>query len=267
MWRDAGWLSLPDIMPDLFLLFPFVAAPFVGSFLGVLIRRIPRGEGFVTGRSRCESCDTVLTMRDLVPVLSFMALRGRCRHCGNAISPQHLRIELEATLVPVLTLAALTFAGAPPDPVILLADCVLGWGLLALARIDLICFRLPDCLTLPLLLTGLAEGWYEGGVEMAGERAVGAVTGWVALMLLKVGYRWLRGRGGLGAGDAKLLAAAGAWTGAEALPSVVVLASVSGLLMALVAGVRTGRLRMSTVLPFGPPLALATWAVRVFMLP
>lgn len=266
-------------MIDAGYVIPFLVAPVIGSFLGVLVRRIPRGEAFVTGRSRCESCHTTLGLPDLVPVLSWLALKGRCRHCGAAIATQHLLVELAACLVPVLTTGAYVvwnrlhgfgfhgFAAFAmmPDSVTFLFDCLLGWALMALCWIDLLCFRLPDVLTLPLLLTGLLDGFVAGGSDELWYRALGAVAGWVILAGTAWIYRHFRKRAGLGAGDAKLLAAAGAWTGLESVPTILVLASCAGLLLALLTAVRRKRFSLTLAIPFGPPLALATWLVRLLV--
>ncbi|NHN87699.1 prepilin peptidase [Acetobacter conturbans] len=259
-------------MTDTGFLIPFLAAPFVGSFLGVLIRRIPRGEPFAGGRSRCESCHSVLGIPDLVPVLSWLALKGRCRHCRAPIAIQHVLVELAACAVPVITLLAYALVsvvhGLPPfsglpEPLTFLFDCILGWGFLALCWIDILCFRLPDVLTLPLVLIGLCEGLWEGGMDGGYDRALGAATGWGLLAFVGWAYRRLRGRVGIGGGDAKLLAAAGAWTGVAAIPTILVLASCVGIAQAVTMLVRQRRLSMTLAIPFGPPLAIATWIVRI----
>ena len=230
-----------------------VAAPFVGSLLGVLIRRLPRGRPVVLARSACETCGHLLAPRDLVPVASYLALRGRCRHCGAPIGRFHPTVELAALAVPaILVLAGMT------DPAGLIAGCALGYTLLALGWIDATTFMLPDALTLPLLLAGLVDAWITVPASLA-DRAAAAILGYASLRLLAICYRRLRGREGLGQGDAKLLAAGGAWTGLHGLAPILLAASVLGLLLA---GARklTGRsVTLSTRLPFGAPLALAIW--------
>jgi leader peptidase (prepilin peptidase)/N-methyltransferase len=106
---------------------PVLAAPFVGSFLGVLIRRLPAGRGIAWSRSACERCQHALGPADLVPIASFIALHGRCRHCAAPIARMHLAIELAALLVPLCALSAGLRA---PD--VLWLGCGLGWTLLAL---------------------------------------------------------------------------------------------------------------------------------------
>ena len=229
-------------------------APFVGSFLGVLVRRLPRGLPVALDRSRCEACGQALAARDLVPVLSYALLRGRCRMCRAAIDPAHLAIELAAVLVAVV--AALVMA----DPLRLWLSCVLGWWLLALAWVDWDHMRLPDALTLPLLLAGLGATWLLDP-DAAPEHAAAAALGYMAFRGLAAAYRRLRGRSGLGLGDAKLLAAAGAWLGLQALPQVVLGAALLGLGMAAALALRGRPVGAATALPFGPALCAATWAV------
>ena len=124
-----------------------LVAPFVGSFAGLVADRLPRSEGFVRGRSRCESCGRALGPAELVPVLSFLRLRGRARCCGAPIPPRLPLIEVAALLVA----ASATWAA---DGALLLAGLGLGWTLLVLAAIDAQALRLPDALTLPLGAAG-----------------------------------------------------------------------------------------------------------------
>ncbi len=119
------------------------------------------------------------------------------------------------------------------DPSWILFSTLLGWNLLALGWIDLKTLRLPDALTLPLIGLGLAAGWLDSpSALMSG--ALGAAAGYAALAAIGVAYRLARGRDGLGRGDAKLLAAGGAWLGWQALPWIMLLAALLGLLTALI---------------------------------
>ncbi len=237
---------------------PVVAAPFIGSFLGVLVRRLPRDEGWAWGRSRCESCGHRLRPWELLPVASFLALRGRCAACGARIAPMHLAIELAATAVAAM-------AAIAPTPGAAWAGCLLGWTLLALAWIDAEHFWLPDPLTLPLVVAGLCATALLDPLGIA-DHAVAALVGYGGLRAIAALYHWARGREGLGQGDAKLLAAAGAWLGLASLPWVVALAGIAGLLFALTAALARRRWPGATdVLPFGPALAAATWAIWLLM--
>ncbi len=238
------------------LVLVLVVAPVIGSFLGVLVRRLPAGGDVVRGRSACEGCGRTISARDLVPVLSFAALRGACRQCGAAIHPMHLWIELAA--IAVAGWAALSAEGQE-----LWLGCLLGWTLLALAWIDWLHFRLPDVLTLPLLLAGLAATAWEAP-DLAAGHALAAAAGYAGFRAVALGYRALRGWDGLGAGDAKLLAAGGAWLGLDLLPMVVLLAALLGLALGLVQAARAGRLSGTAAIPFGPPLALAIWLLWLY---
>ena len=233
-----------------------LVAPFVGSFIGVVVRRVPEGRPVAWTRSRCEHCGAVLRARDLVPLYSWLAARGRCRYCGHSLAGFYPGIELAAFAI---AFAALAFDGGMEAWL----DCVFGWWLLALGWIDIRRWLLPDVLTLPLVVTGLAVA-VAFDPEQLTERALGAALGYLGLRAVALAYRALRGREGLGHGDAKLLAASGAWVGAMALPQVVLGAAVSALIAA--AGLRFAGVKLSagSALPFGPFLALATWLVWLF---
>lgn len=241
-------------------LWPVLLAPTIGSFLGVLIQRLPQGRSVAFGRSACETCHRILSAPDLVPVLSFLWLRGRCRGCGSHISKSHLAIELVALLVAVWAAAAVQY------PALIWADCMLGWTLLALCWIDIRHFLLPDVLTLPLLLAGLAISFWITPSEIY-NAAAGAAIGYLSLASVEIAYRALRHREGLGRGDAKLMAAAGAWVGWQHLPQVIVGAAIAGIFTALISYARrkdrTDRLG-DTVIPFGPCIAIALWLVRLY---
>lgn len=233
---------------------PLLAAPFMGSFLGVLIRRLPEGRAVAWTRSACEACGHVLTAREMIPLLSYAIQRGRCRACGAPIGAFHPLIEIAALAV------AFSAWLVAPDIGWLWIACGLGWTLLALAWIDAEHLLLPDALVLPLILGGLAGTcWLEPDALL--DHAVAAVAGWTILAAVASAYRRLRGRDGLGAGDAKMLAAAGAWLGLEALGPVLLGAALGGIALAMAGALRGARMTGATALPFGPPLALATWVV------
>ncbi len=240
---------------------PVLAGPFVGSFLGVLIRRLPEGRALLLARSACESCRRPLMPWELVPLASWLALRGRCRSCRASISVFHPAVELAATLV---ALSAAWTDGA--DPALLWAGCGLGWTLLALAWIDWEWLRLPDALTLPLIVAGLAATWMLDRPAVA-DHATAAALAYVVLRLLNDAYRRLRGRDGLGAGDAKLFGACGAWVGLAALGPVLLLAAMAGLGLAALMRLMGERLSRTTPLPFGTCLAIALWLAWVVIGP
>jgi leader peptidase (prepilin peptidase)/N-methyltransferase len=226
-------------------------APFVGSFLGVIVRRVPERLPMAWTRSRCDWCEAELRAHDLVPILSWLAAKGRCRYCGRTLGWFYPGIEVAA--VAIALIAVLVDGGGAAW-----LDCLLGWWLLALAWIDIRCWRLPDVLTLPLVIAGLVAAAAFDPEQLTG-RALGAALGYLSLRVVAALYRSFRGREGLGEGDAKLLAASGSWVGAGALPQLILVAAISALIAA--AGLRLAGTRLSahSALPFGPFLALATW--------
>jgi leader peptidase (prepilin peptidase)/N-methyltransferase len=231
-------------------------APFIGSFLGALIRRLPEGRPIVWSRSACEGCGAVLRASELVPLVSWVLARGRCRRCGRALGWFYPGVELAALAVALIALMV-------DDAETAWLDCLLGWSLLALAWIDVRHWILPDALTLPLIVAGLLAALVFDPDSLA-DRALGAALGYLALRVVAWAYLRLRGREGLGQGDAKLLAAAGAWLGALALPQVILVAAVAALVAAAVLHLSGARIRAQSALPFGPFLALAIWALWLF---
>jgi len=222
----------------------------IGSFLAGLSWRWPRGESALGGRSRCASCGATLGPLELVPVVSFVLLRGRCRHCGAAVPGRHLAIELAAAVVVVGAL----WAGD------VVAGSVLGLGLLLLLVLDVEHFWLPDMVVLPLLGLGL---WL--GLGDLTDRAIGAALGFAGLWLVARLYRWRAGREGLGGGDPKLLAAIGAWLGWAALPLVLLGASVLGLALVLVDRLRGRDVARDTMLPLGALMAGVAWPMWLLL--
>lgn len=249
----ADWLR-----PELVLL--LLTAPCVGSFLGVLVVRLPAGKPLVLGRSACPHCGVVLKARDLVPLASWLASHGRCRTCGARLGLFYPLIELLA-----LAVALWAYALVPGWP--LWATCLLGWMLLALALIDARHLELPDGLTLPLIPAGLLVAWLLAPEQILAH-VIGAAAGFLFLAGLALLYRRLRGREGIGLGDAKLLAAAGAGLGWQGLPSVILIAAAGGLagalLQARLGREGTRRLDAKRPLPFGPYLAAGFWLVWLY---
>ncbi|MGI9418815.1 MAG: prepilin peptidase [Geminicoccaceae bacterium] len=227
-------------------------SPFVGSFIGVVIDRLPQGRPIVFGRSSCDHCGQALGWTDLIPLVSFVWFRGRCRHCKTKLRIFYLLIELAAIVVALS--AILTLSGW-----LLYFSVALGWSLLALAVIDHHHLILPDALTLPLIPAGLiVTSLIEPG--LLGIHMIGVAAGLFVFLTIAWSYRCLRGREGLGVGDAKLLAGAGAWLGWPALPGVVLLASISALGLAVLHGRFGERMTATSELAFGSHLALAFWA-------
>ena len=269
------------------LLDPAVALPAaaviglcVGSFLNVVIHRLPkmmergwadqcaelagrtpeprRRYDLVVPRSACPACGHAIGALENVPVLSWLALRGRCRACRAPISPRYPIVELAAG---ALALAAVWQFGPGAKG---LAACALLWALLALAFIDADTQLLPDDITLPLLWGGLAANLFGLFVPLA-SAVIGAMAGYLALWAVYWLFKLIRGKEGMGYGDFKLLAALGAWLGWPMLPQIVLVSSVLGAVGGILMIVLKGRDK-AVPLPYGPWLAGAG-AVALFFGP
>ena len=222
-----------------------LAGAIIGSFLATLILRWSAGRSVLTGRSVCDGCGRTLGPRDLVPLASAILSRGRCRTCAAPIDLLHGRVEAGCALIGGVSLALFPgIAGA--------GWAVLGWLLLTLAILDWRHFWLPDALTLPLAFLGLTLGLWVTDIPLL-DRIVGAGIGYAALLAIALGYKRLRGREGLGLGDAKLLGALGGWFGWQALPFLLLTASV----LALVVTLAQGKATATTRIPLGTFLCLA----------
>ena len=262
--------------PEVFVVAMCVLGLAVGSFVNVVVFRLPRMmeatwrseclellEGapdreterfdLVRPPSACPACGHGLTVLEKIPIVSYAMLRGRCSACRTRIPIRYPIVELCGALV--AGSAAIHFGPG----VEALAASVLGWGLLAASFIDIEVRLLPDSITLPLLWLGLAFNLTATFAPLR-DCVIGAIAGYLLLWTVYHGFRLLTGREGMGHGDFKLLAALGAWLGWPALPALVVLASLACAIggMTLVA---FGRASRSTALPFGPYLAVAGLAV------
>lgn len=239
----------PELLERLLLA---AAGPLIGSCLGLLTLRLPAGAPVGAERSACGSCGRKLTPVDLIPLLSWAALGARCRSCR---APIPLRYPLiEAGCAGIGLWAALIFDGS-----LAAAAAGFGWMLLLIAIIDAEHFWLPHRLTAPLAVAGVLAAWLLAPQTLL-DRGIGAAAGWSVLVLVAVGYRRLRGREGLGGGDPMMLAAIGAWTGWQGLPSVLLIACAAGLLAALV----LRRLEADARLPFGTLMAIGGWLVLLY---
>jgi leader peptidase (prepilin peptidase)/N-methyltransferase len=248
----------------------------VGSFLNVVIHRLPimldrewrqqcselAGEpaapqapyNLMVPRSACPGCGAQIRAIHNIPVLSFLALRGRCAACGHRISPRYPLVE--AATGAVSALVAWHFGPTTECAGALL----LCWTLIALTGIDLEHQLLPDILTLPLLWLGLAfalAGGADSGYRSLGnlqDGVIGAMAGYGVLWTFYQAFRLLTGKEGMGYGDFKLLGALGAWLGWQSLPVVILLASMVGSVTGIAIVVIRGRDR-NLPIPFGPFLA------------
>ncbi len=207
-----------------------------GSFLNVCIARVPRGMSVVRPPSHCFACGERVSARDNIPILSYFLLRGRCRRCGARFSARYALVEALAA-----ALSALIFwtfvVDAPGEPLGVRAArfatyFALAAVLIVLSFIDLDTKRLPDIITLPAIGVFFLAGFAVHEVSWS-ERALGAAAGYLLVRVVADGYYYATGREGLGLGDGKLLAIMGALFGWKAIPAVVFLASLAGILISV----------------------------------
>ena len=205
-------------------------------------------------RSHCPACGSVVKAVHNIPVLSWIALRGRCANCRAAIPLRLPAVELAGAGLAIAVIAVWGFQW------IALAHYVFLMVLLASALIDAETTLLPDQLTLPLLWLGLlAAAAFEAPPTLI-DAVAGAVTGYLSLWLVYWAFRLVTGREGMGYGDFKLMAAIGAWLGWQTTPAVILIAAVLGLAYAIVKILRRTATR-GTPIPFGPFLAIAATGV------
>jgi leader peptidase (prepilin peptidase)/N-methyltransferase len=213
----------------------------------------PAGFNLAWPRSHCPTCQSPIRAKHLVPVVSWLWLRGRCADCSAAISMRYPVVELLGAAS-----AALAIAHFGPTTTGL-AAATLSFALIALTMIDLETLLLPDELTIPLLWLGLLVN-LEGRFASLDEAVIGAAVGYLALWGVYQGFRLITGKEGMGYGDFKLLSALGAWFGWSQLPAILLLASGVGAAVGL-ALIFSGRQGREVPIPFGPYLAGAGIAV------
>jgi leader peptidase (prepilin peptidase)/N-methyltransferase len=262
-------------LPWLYFSLVFLFSLMIGSFLNVVIHRLPimlerewqaeylgyfnpealpqqeERYNLMVPRSACPHCGHAITAIENLPLLSWLWLKGRCRECQAPISVRYPLVELLTALLSLVVAA--TFAPGWG----LLAALLLTWVLVALTFIDLDKMLLPDQLTLPLLWGGLLFN-LTGGFAPLADAVIGAMAGYLVLWSLYWAFKLLTGKEGMGYGDFKLLAALGAWLGWQALPIVLLLSSLVGAFI----GIGLILLRnhhQNKPIPFGPYLAIAGW--------
>lgn len=262
-------------LPWLYFSLVFLFSLMIGSFLNVVIHRLPimlerewqaeylsyfnpetqlqqeERYDLMVPRSACPHCGHAITAMENIPLLSWLWLKGRCRECQAPISARYPLVELLTALL------SLVVAATFPPGWGLLAALLLTWVLVALTFIDLDKMLLPDQLTLPLLWGGLLFNLAGGFVPLA-DAVIGAMAGYLVLWSLYWAFKLLTGKEGMGYGDFKLLAALGAWLGWQALPIVLLLSSLVGAII----GISLILLRnhhQNKPIPFGPYLAIAGW--------
>ena len=262
--------------------FVFFISLLIGSFLNVVIHRVPvmlerswRREcasldgktppaeptyNLIVPRSACPGCKTPITALQNVPVLSYLVLRGRCASCQRPIGARYPVIELLTGVLSAIVAWRFGFGWGTA------AALVLTWFLIALAFIDIDTQLLPDNLTLPLLWIGLAASLLlpAGGRLPVDLRSavIGAIAGYLALWSVYHLFRLLTGKEGMGYGDFKLLAALGAWLGWQMLLPIVIGAAGVGALVG-VAAIVMGKRAQGVPMAFGPYLAAAGWIMLV----
>jgi leader peptidase (prepilin peptidase)/N-methyltransferase len=273
--------------PAAFIAVALVLGLIVGSFLNVVIYRLPimlerqwRAEcaelaepardppqeprfNLAVPRSVCPACRAPIKAIHNIPVVSYLALRGRCANCHARISARYLTVELLCGIA-TATVAWRFGFGWP-------AACaaVVTWFLISLAGIDLDHQLLPDSLTVPLLWLGLLaslSGWSAAGRSLPVDPVsaiAGAAIGYVALWSVYHAFRLLTGKEGMGYGDFKLLAALGAWFGWRMLLPIVLFAAAVGAVVGITL-ILARRHRRGNPMPFGPFLAAAGWLVMLW---
>jgi leader peptidase (prepilin peptidase) / N-methyltransferase len=223
-----------------------------GSFVVALCIRWPTGESVIKGRSRCDNCKVQLGAPDLVPLVSYMLLRGRCRYCRQQIGWRPVVIELVAASIALISILSL-------PPVTAIAAMLLGWLLLPIVLLDYDHLWIPTRLVILLAIAGVLAGpllWPEIGMT---DRVIGAAAGFLMLEAIRQLYCILRGQDGMGAADPKLFAALGFWFGWQALPLMLLGASLIGIATAIYRHVAGGD--SQPALPLGSFLGVAALAL------
>lgn len=268
-------LELAHSLPWLYFSLVFLFSLMIGSFLNVVIHRLPimlerewqaeyRGYfspdeeatvperyNLMVPRSACPHCGHAITALENIPLLSWLWLKGRCRDCQAPISARYPLVELLTALLSVAVAMVITPGWGT------LAALLLTWVLVALTFIDLDKMLLPDQLTLPLLWGGLLFNLASGFVPLA-DAVIGAMAGYLVLWSLYWAFKLLTGKEGMGYGDFKLLAALGAWLGWQALPIILLLSSLVGAVIGI-SLIALQKHHQGKPIPFGPYLAIAGW--------
>lgn len=273
--------------PAAFIGLAFVVALLVGSFLNVVIYRLPvmmerawREEAaeilasessdlpegkfdLVVPRSRCRNCGHQITALQNIPVISYLVLGGKCANCGTGISIRYPIVEFVTALLSALVAWRFGFGLES------VAGIGLTWALVAISLIDADHQIIPDSIVLPLLWAGLAMSLFHpiAGAETLfispAASIAGAIAGYMSLWSIYHLFRLLTGKEGMGYGDFKLLGAFGAWLGWQALPLIVLLSAVVGAVVGIAMIAMRGHDR-NIPIPFGPYLAAAGWIAMLY---
>ncbi|WP_166836744.1 prepilin peptidase [Rheinheimera pleomorphica] len=268
--------------PALFIATVALLSLIVGSFLNVLIYRLPimmerewqqeyqayfaadsatvapaAPFNLAVPRSRCPACQTPIRARDNIPVLSWLLLGGKCRQCQTAISPRYPAVEALTALLSGVVAWQLGF-GLPA-----LLFIFITWLLIALTFIDIDKMLLPDQLTLPLLWLALLFSLTDSALVNPAQAIVGAACGYLSLWSVYWLFKLLTGKEGMGYGDFKLLAVFGALLGWQQLPLIILLSSVVGAVIGIILLSIQGKDK-ATPIPFGPYIAAAGWIAMLW---
>ena len=263
-------ISAFEASPGFFIAAMSALGLMVGSFLNVVIHRLPimmerewESEcrtllelgtvsekapfNLVQPRSRCPRCKKMITAMENIPIVSFLALRGKCRQCGESISVRYPIIEALAGIGSGMAAWYFGFGAAS------IAAAALVWALIALAGIDIDTQYLPDSITVPMLWLGMLLGMFEVFVDLRAS-VLGAVFGYLSLWSIYWLFKLVTGKESMGHGDFKLLAMLGAWLGWQTLPAIILLSSAVGAVTGVFMIV-SGLQQRSEPIPFGPYLA------------
>ena len=271
-------LTLVEENRELFIFLISLLGLFVGSFLNVLIYRLPlrlqhewqsecqellstsnpgssktptdtQPGSILSSRSHCPHCGHLITALENIPVLSYIFLKGKCSECKAKISSRYPAIELLTAILSAMV--AFSFGYTPATAFVL----ILVWSLIALSFIDFDHQLLPDKIVYPVLWLGLLINSNNILVDL-NSALYGAVAGYLALWSVYQVFKILTGKEGMGYGDFKLLALLGAWLGWQMLPLVILLSSLVGALIGILGILILGRDRQLPI-PFGPYLSIA----------
>lgn len=277
----SAWLDVLAQNPALLYGATILLGLIVGSFLNVVILRLPRmlEDGWKrdcaelsgadappadsmprltlsTPASTCPACGHRIRAYENIPILSYLLLRGRCSACGTTISVRYPILEGFTALLTLVVVMQFGLTWQTP------AALLLTWALIALALIDFDTQLLPDSLTLPLVWLGLILSLL-GLFTDAESAIIGAVAGYLSLWTVFQLFRLVTGKEGMGYGDFKLLAVFGAWLGWSFLPQIILLSAFTGAALGI-ALMASGRHQRGTPMPFGPFLAAAGWISLVW---
>jgi len=266
-------IELLQSSPLLFILVTVILGLLIGSFLNVVIyrlpvmmerewlaqcaelngKKIPENDELTlsTPRSRCPKCNHAITAIENVPVISYLLLGGKCKECKTKISIRYPLIEALTGLLSGIVAWHFGFDWA------CLGALLLTWSLIALTFIDVDHQLLPDSITLPLVWLGITFNLFTTYTGLYSS-VVGAMAGYLSLWLVFHGFKLVTGKEGMGYGDFKLLAALGAWLGWALLPSIVLLSSLVGAVVGISLIILRKHQR-DIPIPFGPYLAAAGW--------